>query len=253
MAVRLRARGHPHPVSRGRAAPFGYHPAGSCADGCRSPQWRIGVSRANPYTGLRQQDPGPRADPKRWHTTTSTNPNSSSWSMRPTARSATLSKAHAMRAGRPASRVLAADLQRRGELLLQQRAAGKRLWPLYWSNSCCSHPRRAETHGGGHPSAPVRGARHALPAAVSVQVPVPGAIRRRRAPSTSCARCSSAAATNRCEVDPRRDRGLALGRPRRRCRRKWPARRPEQFTPWFMLEWARIWRDHRAAVLALDI
>jgi len=32
-----------------------------------------------------------------------------------------------------------------GELLLQQRAAGKRLWPLYWSNSCCSHPRRAET------------------------------------------------------------------------------------------------------------
>src|ERR1700735_3099957 len=31
-----------------------------------------------------------------------------------------------------------------GELLLQQRAASKRLWPLYWSNSCCSHPRRAE-------------------------------------------------------------------------------------------------------------
>src|SRR5258708_34152224 len=32
-----------------------------------------------------------------------------------------------------------------GELLLQQRSASKRLWPLYWSNSCCSHPRRAET------------------------------------------------------------------------------------------------------------
>ena len=32
-----------------------------------------------------------------------------------------------------------------GELLLQQRAAGKRLWPGYWSNSCCSHPRRGET------------------------------------------------------------------------------------------------------------
>jgi hypothetical protein len=25
----------------------------------------------------------------------------------------------------------------------------------------------------------------------------------------------------------------------------------ERFTPWFKLEWARIWRDHRAAVLAL--
>ncbi len=32
-----------------------------------------------------------------------------------------------------------------GELLLQQRAGGKRLWPLFWSNSCCSHPRRGES------------------------------------------------------------------------------------------------------------
>ncbi len=34
---------------------------------------------------------------------------------------------------------------RDGELLLQQRASGKRLWPGYWSNSCCSHPRLGET------------------------------------------------------------------------------------------------------------
>lgn len=33
----------------------------------------------------------------------------------------------------------------RGELLLQQRSAGKPLWPLHWSNSCCSHPRRGES------------------------------------------------------------------------------------------------------------
>jgi len=32
-----------------------------------------------------------------------------------------------------------------GELLLQQRAENKRLWPGYWSNSCCSHPRRGES------------------------------------------------------------------------------------------------------------
>jgi len=32
-----------------------------------------------------------------------------------------------------------------GELLLQQRSQQKRLWPGYWSNTCCSHPRRGES------------------------------------------------------------------------------------------------------------
>lgn len=32
-----------------------------------------------------------------------------------------------------------------GELLLQRRADSKRLWPGYWSNSICSHPRRGES------------------------------------------------------------------------------------------------------------
>ena len=63
-----------------------------------------------------------------------------------------------------------------GELLLQQRAPSKRLWPLYWSNSCCSHPRRGETHGGGNQAAPIRRAWPELPFAFSVQVPVPGPI-----------------------------------------------------------------------------
>ncbi len=34
---------------------------------------------------------------------------------------------------------------RAGNLLLQQRSAEKRLWPLFWSNTCCSHPRAGET------------------------------------------------------------------------------------------------------------
>ena len=32
-----------------------------------------------------------------------------------------------------------------GELLLQQRSDKKRLWPGFWSNSCCSPPRRGES------------------------------------------------------------------------------------------------------------
>jgi isopentenyl-diphosphate delta-isomerase len=34
-----------------------------------------------------------------------------------------------------------------GEVLLQQRSAQKRLWPLFWSNTCCSHPRQGESYG----------------------------------------------------------------------------------------------------------
>ncbi len=32
-----------------------------------------------------------------------------------------------------------------GKVLLQQRSSEKPLWPLYWSNSCCSHPRKGES------------------------------------------------------------------------------------------------------------
>ena len=31
-----------------------------------------------------------------------------------------------------------------GETLLQRRHRGKRLWPGYWSNACCSHPGPAK-------------------------------------------------------------------------------------------------------------
>ncbi|MDJ0836022.1 MAG: isopentenyl-diphosphate Delta-isomerase [Acidobacteriota bacterium] len=39
----------------------------------------------------------------------------------------------------------------RGRLLLQQRAPGKRLWHSFWSNTCCSHPRKGEaTEAAAH-------------------------------------------------------------------------------------------------------
>jgi len=32
-----------------------------------------------------------------------------------------------------------------GEVIMQKRSDQKLLWPLFWSNSCCSHPRKGET------------------------------------------------------------------------------------------------------------
>ncbi len=34
----------------------------------------------------------------------------------------------------------------KGELLLQKRSERKLLWPLYWSNTCCSHPFNKEDY-----------------------------------------------------------------------------------------------------------
>lgn len=34
----------------------------------------------------------------------------------------------------------------KGDLLLQQRGKDKMLWPLFWSNTCCSHPRKGEQY-----------------------------------------------------------------------------------------------------------
>lgn len=33
-----------------------------------------------------------------------------------------------------------------GQLLIQRRSAAKPLWPLFWSNSVCSHPRKGEEY-----------------------------------------------------------------------------------------------------------
>jgi isopentenyl-diphosphate Delta-isomerase len=136
-----------------------------------------------------------------------------------------------------------------GELLIQQRATRKRLWPLFWSNSCCSHPRRAETmeeaiHRRLHEELGIRCPLHYLfKFQYQAQFDETGA--ENELCSVFIGRCSDPVQINAEEIHAWR----------------WVA--PEalhrdmlggagNFTPWFKIEWARIWRDHRLQVLGLQ-
>ena len=137
----------------------------------------------------------------------------------------------------------------RGELLLQQRAATKRLWPLYWSNSCCSHPRRHETmelaiHRRLYEELGVRCPLQFLfKFEYQAQFDADGA--EHELCSVFTGRCTEAIRANRDEIASWR----------------WVAPRvlqeemagpgKERFTPWFLLEWARIQQDHAAAIVGL--
>jgi isopentenyl-diphosphate delta-isomerase len=133
-----------------------------------------------------------------------------------------------------------------GELLLQQRAKGKRLWPGYWSNTCCSHPRRGEKM--------VTAIRRRLREELGLSAELEFLFKFQYQAQYD----ARAAEHELCWVYA----GHSAQRPRVNayeiagCRYVTPAalqaeidRAPETFTPWFKLEWARIVRAH-AWVLA---
>ena len=136
-----------------------------------------------------------------------------------------------------------------GELLLQQRSAAKRLWPLYWSNSCCSHPRRAES---------METAIHRrLYEELGLRCPLQFLFKFQYHAQFE----SAGSEQELCSVFIGRSRDPVRTDPKEISAWRWIhpqalqaelAGSAEKFTPWFKLEWARIWRDHRAAVLALQ-
>src|ERR1700680_2812632 len=132
-----------------------------------------------------------------------------------------------------------------GELLIQQRSAAKRLWPLYWSNSCCSHPRSGETmeaaiHRRLFEELGIRCPLQFLfKFQYQAQFDATGA--ENELCSVYIGRCRESIKVNSDEiVDWRWISPEAL-------QREIAAQGDRTFTPWFMLEWARIWRDHRQA------
>jgi isopentenyl-diphosphate delta-isomerase len=136
-----------------------------------------------------------------------------------------------------------------GELLLQQRAASKRLWPRYWSNSVCSHPRRAEAmeaaiHRRLHEELGLRCPLHFL-FKFQYQAQFDAAGAEHELCSVYIGRC-----TDRPRIDPHEILAWRWVSPAA-LQAEMTAAGAGNFTPWFILEWRRLWRDHRAAVLAV--
>ena len=137
-----------------------------------------------------------------------------------------------------------------GELLLQQRASSKRLWPLYWSNSCCSHPRRAETMDAA--------IHRRLYEELGLRCPLQFLFKFQYQAQFE----SAGSEQELCSVFIGRSREPVRTDPNEIHAVRWIGpealeselcgRQADKFTPWFKLEWARIWRDHRADVLALQ-
>lgn len=131
---------------------------------------------------------------------------------------------------------------RSGSVLLQQRSELKKLWPGYWSNACCSHPRLGESYEAATArrlseelgvSVPLRrlfqfeykahygdiGSEHELCSVYAGLLAKPIAI------SPHPEEVSEWGWFDCKQVDA------------------WCENEPERFTPWFLMEWQRIRQD----------
>jgi|SRR5688572_27575195 isopentenyl-diphosphate delta-isomerase len=133
------------------------------------------------------------------------------------------------------------------EVLLQQRSLSKMLWPGYWSNACCSHPRRGETMADA--------VTRRLEQELGFQCPVEylykfkyhaqyeGIGAEHELCSVYFGRHDGAVDVNLNEIAAWRFVGVtALERELKTA--------PETFTPWFKMEWVHIKANYLDGMLA---
>ena len=133
-----------------------------------------------------------------------------------------------------------------GEVLLQQRSADKPLWPGYWSNTCCSHPRRGESYGIA--------TQRRLKEELGVEAPLRFTHRFRYQAQFS----AEGAEHELCSVYVGRIDGDPMPNPQEVSDWQWVSpsaldewldTNPENLTPWFKLEWATLRSGEHAETL----
>ncbi len=127
-----------------------------------------------------------------------------------------------------------------GRMLIQKRSSEKLLWPMYWSNSCCSHPRSGENT--------VEAAHRRLREELGIDTKLTYAFK-----FSYQARFGSIGSENElCSVfigqtdqpiqaDPHEVSQWRYIDPAKLDEEM--AETPDRFTPWFKMEWERL-RDH---------
>lgn len=133
-----------------------------------------------------------------------------------------------------------------GHVLLQKRSADKPLWPEFWSNTCCSHPRRGESYG-------IATSRR-LKEELGVEAPLRFTHRFRYQAQFS----AEGAEHELCSVYVGRIDGDPVPNPQEVSEWQWVSpsaldewldTNPENLTPWFKLEWAALRSGEHAETL----
>jgi len=135
-------------------------------------------------------------------------------------------------------------------VLLHRRSAEKPLWPGYWTNSCCSHPRRGECNS-------VATSRR-LQQELGVAVPLHYLYRFRYQASFG----DLGSEHELCSVYIGRlndDRRLRVNRSEISewgwfhvdAVDEWLATHPQTLTPWFQLEWQQLRSNHHRAIRSI--
>ena len=135
-----------------------------------------------------------------------------------------------------------------GEVLIQKRSEQKLLWPLFWSNSCCSHPRKGEEleNSTGRRLAEELGISTPLKHLYTFEYTASfGDI------GTEHEMCAVliGKSDDPVRVNPNEVaewRFVSINDLTAEM-----ARHPQQFTPWFKMEWERLMIEHRKEIDAL--
>lgn len=132
-------------------------------------------------------------------------------------------------------------------VLLHRRSEQKPLWPGFWTNSCCSHPRYGESYAYA--------ARRRLQEELGVttelawvyQFHYSASFEDKGSENELCAVLIGDIEESR-SVQPNRQEVLDWGWYDSADVDDWVRRNPTQFTPWFMLEWASLRSEQSGAV-----